>query len=448
MSGSTSASQFVNRSAQEHLLYIQEKVNPILEALVTAVLLERPEDPSFFMLKWLCEQTKSLDAPDQGGQRSASSTAEEIETVTREIKKLKERKAELLALKSAGEASRAEAEDRSKSDRADLKSDKSTKADEDEDEEEEEEDDDDAPDVMPEPPNMALRQRQSVSAEAYGMWNKKTEFKAPVYEKTENQKARIEACLGQSFLFQALEKKEMDTVILAFKEKQVVAGIRLIEQGDDGESMFLIEEGKVDCLKKIDGGEKVVKTCTAGDIVGELALLYNCPRAASVDCIEKTTMWELDRETFNRIVKDSAAERRTRFVEYLKKVPLFANIDEYEMMTIADATTVETYGEEDTPIIKQGDTGNKFFIVFEGECVAKKAFIAGHAPLKVMVHKEGDYFGELALLKNEPRAASVYTCMPGVKLLSMERKTFKRLMGPIEDILRRQAQRYETQTGE
>jgi cAMP-dependent protein kinase regulator len=55
-----SGTQYVNRSAQEHLVYIQEKVNPILEALVTQVLLERPEDPSFFMLKWLCEQTKTL----------------------------------------------------------------------------------------------------------------------------------------------------------------------------------------------------------------------------------------------------------------------------------------------------------------------------------------------------------------------------------------------------
>mmetsp|Transcript_134549 Transcript_134549/g.190260 ORF Transcript_134549/g.190260 Transcript_134549/m.190260 type:complete len:110 (+) Transcript_134549:70-399(+) len=90
--------QFVNRSAQEHLMYIQEKVNPVLEALVTAVLLERPDDPSFFMLRWLCEQTKSLDGPEQGGGQRASSIAEEIETVQAEIKKLKERKSELQTL--------------------------------------------------------------------------------------------------------------------------------------------------------------------------------------------------------------------------------------------------------------------------------------------------------------------------------------------------------------
>mmetsp|Transcript_70718 Transcript_70718/g.160622 ORF Transcript_70718/g.160622 Transcript_70718/m.160622 type:complete len:453 (-) Transcript_70718:125-1483(-) len=438
-----SASQFVNRSAQEHLLYIQEKVNPILEALVTAVLLERPEDPSYFMLKWLCEQTKSLDAGDRGG----SSTAEEIETVRNEIQKLKDRKAELLAKRAKGEeSSSSKAEDKPKGadSKADAKSDKSTKADEDEDEEEED-DDDDCPDVMPEPPKMNRGPRQSVSAEAYGHWNKKGDFTAPVYEKTSEQKERIAKCLETSFLFSALDKEEIATVILAFKEKVVEPDARLIEQGDDGESMFVIEEGKVECFKKIDGADKMVKTCSAGDVFGELALLYNCPRAASVVSTEKTQLWELDRETFNRIVKDAAAKKRTTYTDFLKKVPLFTNIDQYEMMTIADALRVEVYEGEGTQIIQQGDSGDKFFVTLEGECVAKKFFVPGQEPRKVMMHKVGDYFGELSLLKNEPRAASVFTSTPTVKLLSMDRKTFKRLMGPIEDILRREAKRYEVQ---
>jgi len=431
----------VNRSAQEHLSYIQEKVNPVLEALVTAVLLERPDDPPFFMLKWLCEQTKSLDTADQG-QRT-SSKAEEIEAVRTEIARLKERKTQLMALRS-GKGEDATNENRAEPPAADVKSDKSTKAEGEEDEEEEEEeDDDDAPDEPPPlPPNMKRGPRQSVSAEAYGQWNKKAEFAAPVYEKTPEQKERIQKCLEPSFLFSVLEKQEMDTIILAFKEKVTEEGVRVINQGEDGECMFLIEEGKVECLKTIDGEEKVVKTCIPGDVFGELALLYNCPRAASVQAKEKTTLWELDRETFNRILKDSAANKRDQYTEFLKRVPLFSNIDSYELMTVADALRVESFPEEDSAIITQGAVGDKFYIVLEGECVAKKAFIEGQQLTVVMTHKAGDYFGELALMKNEPRAASVHTVGPGVKVLSMERKTFKRLLGPIEDILRREATRY------
>jgi len=437
MSGSqpqsgTQFSQFVNRSAQDHLLYIQEKVNPILEALVTAVLLERPEDPAFFMLKWLCEQTKSLDGQDRAG----ASPGEEIEAVRAEIKRLKEEKTKLEALAySSGKAEMM-------SPRCDGKSDRSTKADENS--EEEDEDDDDVVEVMPEPPKgMNRGPRQSVSAEAYGDWNKKSDFKPPVYEKTAEQKARIAKALEPSFLFSALDAEEMDTVTLAFKEKQVEAGQRLIKQGDDGECMFLIEEGSVDCLKVIDGEEKVVKTCIPGDVFGELALLYNCPRAASVQTTQKTTLWELDRETFNRIVKDAAAKKRTTYTDFLKKVPQFGGMDQYEIMTIADALKVENYSKAGEQIIQQGDAGDKFYIVLEGECEAKKAFVPGQDPQKVMTHKAGDYFGELALIKNEMRAASVYTSTPNVKVLNMDRKTFKRLCGPIEDILRREAKRYE-----
>jgi len=353
MSGSQSGSQpqfsqFVNRSAQEHLLYIQEKVNPILEALVTAVLLERPDDPAFFMLKWLCEQTKSLDGQDRAG----ASPGEEIETVRAELKRLKDRKAELEAL-ATGEQGAEKAD--MASPRCDGKSDRSTKADENS--EDDDEDDDDTVEVMPEPPKgMNRGPRQSVSAEAYGDWNKKSDFKPPVYDKTAEQKARIAKALEPSFLFQALDSEEMDTVTLAFKEKQVEAGERLIQQGDDGECMFLIEEGSVDCLKAKDGeAEKVVKTCGPGDVFGELALLYNCPRAASVQTTSKTTLWELDRETFNRIVKDAAAKKRTTYTEFLKKVPLFGNMDQYETMTIADALKVENYEKPGEQIIQQGD---------------------------------------------------------------------------------------------
>jgi len=420
----------VNRSAQEHLVYIQEKVNPILEALVTGVLLERPEDPAFFMLKWLCEQTKSLDGSEQQG-RSGITPAEEIKEVREEIKRLKERKANLLAMKS--NPNRGE------------ETDKSTKADEEEADEDEDDEEDDVVDVMPTPPqNMNRGPRQSVSAEAYGVWNQQdSNFKAPVYEKTPDQKARIEACLEPSFLFRALEKAEMTTIVMAFKEKAVEPGDRFIEQGADGESMFLIESGTADCTVKADGEEKVVKTAGAGDVVGELALLYNCPRAATVTSKEKMILWELDRETFNRIVKGAAAKKRNTYTEFLKKVPLFSNIDQYELMTVADAMKLETYEAANSLIIKQGDAGDKFFVTLEGDCIAKKAFIAGGQEQEVMTHKVGDYFGELSLIKNEPRAASVYTAEPNAKLLYMDRKTFKRLLGPIEDILQRQAKRYD-----
>mmetsp|Transcript_75374 Transcript_75374/g.140585 ORF Transcript_75374/g.140585 Transcript_75374/m.140585 type:complete len:451 (+) Transcript_75374:50-1402(+) len=428
-------SHVINRSAQEQLSYIQEKVNPILEALVTAVLLERPEDPAGFMLKWLSEQTKTLEGASQVGTGAA--TGEEIATVRAEIDRLKARKAELLAKLQ-------------KNFEGDLKMDfnqdnDATTADEAQDDEEDEDDDDDMEDVPMPSAYLNRGQRQSVSAEAYGQWNQKEVFEPPVYPKTEEQKERIKGWLEKSFLFNSLEKEDLETVILAVQDSVVDEGTRLIQQGDDGESMFLVEAGRVRCLKEVDGHDVVVKECHAGDVFGELALLYNCPRAASVESIERTTVWELDRQTFTRIVKDSAAKKRDMYAEFFKKMPLLKSMDQYEMLTIADASKVEFYPDADTVVISQGAVGDKFYIVVEGECVAKKSFVAGDEPRPVMWHKVADYFGELSLIENEPRAATVITTTPGVKLLSMDRRTFKRLLGPIEDILRREkAVRYET----
>jgi len=62
-----------------------------------------------------------------------------------------------------------------------------------------------------------------------------------------------------------------------------------------------------------------LKTYKVGESFGELALLYNAPRAATI--ITKTdgaTLFVLDRNTFNHIVKDSAATKRNKYEAFLK----------------------------------------------------------------------------------------------------------------------------------
>merc|ERR1711970_1509839 len=93
--------------------------------------------------------------------------------------------------------------------------------------------------------------------------------------------------------------------------------------------------------KNINGEEKVVKTCQPGDVFGELALLYNCPRAASVVAKDDCICWQLDRETFNHIVKDAAVKRRNKYDTFLKSVTLISSLEAYERSQIADALKAE-----------------------------------------------------------------------------------------------------------
>ena len=75
-------------------------------------------------------------------------------------------------------------------------------------------------------------------------------------------------------------------------------------------------------------------------------------------------------------------------------------------------------------------------MIQEGIAIATKTVEAGKPPMEVMKYKPGDYFGELALIKNEPRAANVIA-KSEVSVVTLDRHSFKRLLGPIEEILKR-----------
>jgi cAMP-dependent protein kinase regulator len=85
--------------------------------------------------------------------------------------------------------------------------------------------------------------------------------------------------------------------------------------------------------------------------------------------------------------------------------------------------------------------GDVFYMVESGEAEATKTFEAGKPAKVVKEYKNGDYFGELALIKGEPRAANVLA-RTDLKLVSLDRGSFKRLLGPIEEILKRNADQY------
>ena len=84
------------------------------------------------------------------------------------------------------------------------------------------------------------------------------------------------------------------------------------------------------------------------------------------------------------------------YEEFLKKVPLLSSMDSYERLAIADAFVKSSF-KKGEKIIVEGEEGNVLFFVYEGTAEAVKK-LEGQDKV-VMSYKEGDYFGERALLK-------------------------------------------------
>eukprot|EP01016_Furgasonia_blochmanni_P022846 TRINITY_DN2481_c0_g1_i5.p4 TRINITY_DN2481_c0_g1~~TRINITY_DN2481_c0_g1_i5.p4 ORF type:complete len:131 (+),score=39.82 TRINITY_DN2481_c0_g1_i5:927-1319(+) len=116
-------------------------------------------------------------------------------------------------------------------------------------------------------------------------------------------------------------------------------------------------------------------------------------------------------------------------------------MDPYERSKIADAFREFNFKAGDY-VVKQGDQGDTFYFIEEGKAIATKVLNQGEAPKTVYEYKEGDYFGELALLKNVPRQANI-VAQTDLILVGLDRNSFKRLIGPLEDILARNMARYE-----
>ena len=314
-----------------------------------------------------------------------------------------------------------------------------------EDEEEEEEKDKIDEIVENSKKNKQLRgPRTSVSAEVYGVYHTKKDFVPKVIDKSLEQIERINNKVLKSFIFNSLDDRDLKTVVNAMEEFTCKEGDVIINQGDAGSVLFIIEKGTYNCYKKFKENEDPVflKTYATGDSFGELALLYNAPRAATIIAKEEGILWTLDRETFNNIVKESAMKKRTQYEIFLKSVDILKHVDAYEISQICDALKIKKFAKGDV-IIKQNDIGDDFYIIESGNAKATKVFEEGKDAEDVKEYSVGGYFGELALIKNEPRAASIIATSEEVKCLILDRKSFKRMLGPIERILERNADDYK-----
>jgi ATP-binding cassette subfamily B protein len=118
----------------------------------------------------------------------------------------------------------------------------------------------------------------------------------------------------------------------------------------------------------------------------------------------------------------------------LRAIPFLSQLDESVLQEVAGQFAAETH-VEDRVVVHQGDPGDTFYVVARGKLEAFWTDEAG-SQRQLRVLEDGDHFGEIALIKDVPRTATVRTLTPSV-LLTLRRGQFLGLLQRSPDLARR-----------
>jgi cAMP-dependent protein kinase regulator len=157
--------------------------------------------------------------------------------------------------------------------------------------------------------------------------------------------------------------------------------------------------------------------------------MHGTPRAATIIASSPVELWAIDRVTFRQVLMGETVKKRKTYGDFLHNVEILKTLMDYEIQTVADALVQEIWQDGET-IVQQNEQGHAFYIVAEGIVTVIKD------DTEVAKLGRGDYFGEMALMFDQPRAATV-KAKGEVKTIRLDRQSFKRLLGSCDDVLKR-----------
>lgn len=289
--------------------------------------------------------------------------------------------------------------------------------------------------------NQAVRRRGAISAEPITEEDVATYVKK-VVPKDYKTMASLSKAIAKNVLFSHLDENERSDIFDAMFPVAAIPGEVIIQQGDEGDNFYIIDSGEVEVYVN---GEKVVAIGEGGSF-GELALIYGTPRAATVKASSSTDvkLWGIDRDSYRRILMGSTIRKRKMYEEFLSKVSILENLDKWERLTVADSLEAVSFEDEEV-VVKQGEQGNDFFIIVEGTAIVTqyRNDESEQEPVEVGRLGPSDYFGEIALILDRPRAATV-TARGPLKCVKLDRARFERVLGPCSEILKRNIQQYNS----
>ncbi|XP_062340055.1 cGMP-dependent protein kinase 1-like [Osmerus eperlanus] len=275
--------------------------------------------------------------------------------------------------------------------------------------------------------------RQAISAEPTALDPAQlTHVTLTSYSKSKESRDLIQRALLENDFMKHLEHGQILTIMDCMHPTSLAQGCCVIQEGDDGSLVYVLEEGLVEVTKE---GKKLC-TINPGKVFGELAILYNCTRTATVTALTDITLWAIDRQGFQTIMMRTGLIKHSQYMEFIHSVPSFQSLPEDVLSKVADVMEETHYSDGDY-IIRQGATGDTFFIISEGQLTVSKQESGNEEPVFITTLSRGDWFGEQALKGEDVRTASL-TAVGDVTCLVIDRESFKQLIGGLGEVNKEQ----------
>ena len=159
----------------------------------------------------------------------------------------------------------------------------------------------------------------------------------PFHPKPMEQINEIVGLLSKTFLTKNIEKKDIEKIAGAMKPRSFKKGQDIITYGDFGEEYFVLAKGTVRVLvykndtdpkdPKLEDKIAFQKTMEAGEGFGELALMYNSKRTATIRAeTDEVETYVLDGTIFKTIIIKSSIDKRNIQSDFLNKIPMFGKL--------------------------------------------------------------------------------------------------------------------------
>jgi CRP-like cAMP-binding protein len=165
---------------------------------------------------------------------------------------------------------------------------------------------------------------------------------------------------------------EISMLTEQLRQEHYSPGKVIIRQGDPGDKFYIIWQGHVEVSQvDEDGISKVVNQLARGDYFGELALLSDAPRNATCKATIPTVVLTLSRVDFDQLVRERFAMRdklgdSIAKAESLRRIPLFEEMDGFQIQHIASELRDRTYMPGEI-IIQQDEIGEHFYVIKSGK---------------------------------------------------------------------------------